>query len=82
MPDLSYETSGGIKLITVNISLDYGKCEGSGCGACACICPTNVFTINKGNVSIKSPEYCKLCGNCLEICPYGAIEIEEIDGTF
>jgi NAD-dependent dihydropyrimidine dehydrogenase PreA subunit len=69
-------------LINVNILLDYKKCEGSKCGACACACPTNVFTLEEGSVSIKSPEYCKLCGNCLEICPYGAINIVEIDGNF
>ncbi len=66
----------------VNILLDYKKCEGSKCGACACTCPTNVFTLEEGNVSIKSPEYCKLCGNCLEICPYGALNIVKINGSF
>jgi NAD-dependent dihydropyrimidine dehydrogenase PreA subunit len=69
-------------VISVNILRDYEKCDGSKCGACACICPTNVFTIEEGNVSIKSPEYCKLCCNCLEICPNGAITIIEINGNF
>jgi NAD-dependent dihydropyrimidine dehydrogenase PreA subunit len=68
-------------LITVNILMDYKKCEGSKCGACAFICPTNVFTLEDSSVSIKSPEYCKLCGNCLEICPNRAITILEINGN-
>jgi len=58
------------------IVLDYKNCEGSKCGACAYVCPTNVFTIEEGTISIKSPDFCKLCGNCLEICPHAALNIK------
>ncbi|MGO9388489.1 MAG: 4Fe-4S ferredoxin [Methanobacterium sp.] len=58
------------------ILLNYKNCDGSTCGACAYICPTNVFTIEKGIISIKSPDFCKLCCNCLEICPHAALTIK------
>ncbi len=63
--------------ILVNIKLDKEKCEGSKCGACAFICPTNVFTIKDSVISIKSPDYCKLCVKCLEICPNAAITLKK-----
>ncbi len=67
----------------IHIIVDPDKCEGSKCGACACICPTNVFTLENGSVSIKSPDYCKLCYNCMEICPNAAITIKRcIDNTY
>lgn len=66
----------GVVLFMVNIILDYKICEGSKCAECAYVCPTNVFTIEKNNICIKSPEFCKLCGECLKICPYAALNIE------
>lgn len=59
----------------INIELDQGKCEGSKCSGCAYVCPTNVFAIKNDEISINSPQYCKLCYNCLEICPKSVIKI-------
>ncbi|HTX60934.1 MAG TPA: 4Fe-4S binding protein [Methanobacterium sp.] len=61
----------------VRIMIEKKLCEGSNCGACAYACPTNVFCIEEDDVSIKSPDYCKLCNVCLEICPKAAITIEK-----
>lgn len=58
-----------------HITIDYRICEGAKCRACAYACPTNVFSIDKGVIQIKSPDFCKLCCECLEICPYAAISI-------
>ncbi len=61
----------------ISIKIDPDRCQGSSCGACACICPTNVFTIENELIDIKSPDYCKLCGKCMETCPYAAISVEK-----
>ncbi|MCK9151955.1 4Fe-4S ferredoxin [Methanobacterium alcaliphilum] len=61
--------------IIVNIQLDEDKCQGSKCGICACICPTNVFTVESDKICIKSPDYCKFCFKCMEICPNAALSI-------
>ncbi|PKL66945.1 MAG: ferredoxin [Methanobacteriales archaeon HGW-Methanobacteriales-1] len=62
----------------IQIIVDSNKCEGSKCGTCACICPTNVFTVQNGSITIKSPDYCKLCYKCMEICPNAAIAVNKI----
>ena len=44
---------GGINLIMVNIILDHDKCQGSDCGVCAYVCPTNVFSIKENKNMCK-----------------------------
>ncbi|MGV8143604.1 MAG: ATP-binding protein [Methanothermobacter sp.] len=61
------------------IRLDHKNCEGSNCGACAYACPTNVFSFEEDDISVKSPDFCKLCNVCLEVCPQSAITIEKIE---
>ncbi|AEG19015.1 4Fe-4S dicluster domain-containing protein [Methanobacterium paludis] len=63
-------------MLLIDIALDHEHCEGSKCGGCAYVCPTNVFSIKKDKISINSPQYCKLCYNCLEICPKAVINIK------
>ncbi len=62
-----------------SIKIDYKSCEGSKCGACAYACPTNVFSIENENISIKSPDSCKLCNRCMEVCPTSAITIKRVE---
>lgn len=69
-----------IILILVNIILDHEHCRGSNCGACAYVCPTNVFTIKGNKVCVNSPQYCKLCYKCLEICPTAALKLKKLEG--
>lgn len=58
----------------IDIILDQDRCQGSKCGKCAFVCPNNVFTITDV-VTVTSPVYCKMCQECLEICPKAAIII-------
>ncbi|MCC7560602.1 MAG: 4Fe-4S binding protein [Methanobacterium sp.] len=58
------------------IHLNQQNCEGAKCGKCAYICPSNVFKIGNNSVHIISPQYCKLCKECMEICPNAAINIK------
>jgi Ni,Fe-hydrogenase III small subunit/NAD-dependent dihydropyrimidine dehydrogenase PreA subunit len=52
-------------------------CVGSGCNACAEVCPTNAITVRggdaKGNISLDLGA-CINCGLCIETCPTGTIE--------
>jgi ferredoxin len=67
-------------MIMVDVVLDIGKCRGSKCGVCAYVCPTNVFAIKDDQVIINSPQYCKLCYECLETCPTAALNIKKTEG--
>jgi len=58
----------------IDIILDQKRCHGSKCGKCAYVCPNNVFTITD-IVTVTSPVYCKMCQECLEMCPEAAIII-------
>lgn len=58
-----------------NIKIDYKSCEGVKCGMCAYVCPTNVFSIEEDSISIKSPDSCKLCDRCMEVCPTAALKL-------
>ena len=69
-------------MITVNITLDQDKCQGSDCGVCAFVCPTNVFSIKKNKICVNSPQYCKLCYECLELCPNTALKLNKKEGNF
>lgn len=65
-----------------NIRIDYKKCEGVKCSVCAYACPTNVFTIKEDEISINSPDSCKLCNRCMEVCPKAAITIKRAEFVF
>ena len=68
-------------MIMVEIELDKGKCKGSECGVCAYVCPTNVFVIKNKKIIVNSPQYCKLCYECLETCPTAALDIKKTEGN-
>jgi NAD-dependent dihydropyrimidine dehydrogenase PreA subunit len=68
-------------MIMVEIALDHRKCKGKECGICAYICPTNVFAIKNNEVLVNSPQYCKLCYECLETCPTAALNIKKTEGS-
>jgi len=66
-------------MFTVNLTLDHDECQGSECEACAYVCPTNVFVIKENKICVYSPQYCKLCYECLEICPTTALNLKKLE---
>jgi len=56
------------------ISIDYDLCEST--GACAMICPENVFEHGNGHTSIVDAGACISCWLCVEQCVSGAIELD------
>ena len=47
------------------------RCQG--CRLCYSKCPQKCIDIS-GKLPVIHPENCLHCGNCLEVCPYGAVE--------
>ena len=59
----------------VNVLIVCINCEAA---PCMDVCPTEAITIDDklGIVSIEG-DLCTACGECVEVCPYGAIHIPE-----
>lgn len=57
------------KISLLNIRVDYDKCIG--CEACSKACPSNVMDAILKQDRVR-PD-CFSCGNCIEICPVGAV---------
>jgi len=51
--------------------VDTNKCKGA--GACAEVCPANVFDIVDGKAVVARPQDCTECRACEAACPNGAI---------
>lgn len=50
-----------------------------GCQACLTVCPQNCIDFAAGRAVIRQ-ENCLHCGNCMQICPVGAVERRESHG--
>lgn len=52
------------------------------CTACLCepACPGEAFAISGGGLMLLEVERCTGCGNCLALCPYGAVQFEPVVG--
>jgi nitroreductase/NAD-dependent dihydropyrimidine dehydrogenase PreA subunit len=60
------------------ISVDEDTCRND--GLCAQVCPTRVFTHREGqSPEIGNETLCCLCGQCLAVCPSGAISHSRLD---
>lgn len=57
------------------IRIDEDKCNG--CGACANACHEDAITMINGKAKLLHDHYCDGLGNCLPVCPTGAISFEE-----
>ena len=55
----------------VKITIDYHKCEG------ADVCPMEVIVIEGDTLVIKNKDECSFCEVCMDVCPDGAIEVED-----
>ncbi|MFV2041348.1 MAG: 4Fe-4S binding protein [Candidatus Hydrothermarchaeales archaeon] len=58
----------------VFISVDSERCDG--CGECVIICPSSVYTIEKGLSQPLHSDECTCCCACVVACPTNAIEHE------
>ena len=57
------------------VTVDLDKCDGD--GACADICPSDVFVIKDGKSYPENMDDCVGCESCIEECPQDAITVEE-----
>ena len=58
--------------MSISISIDSGKCKKD--GLCSSICPMGIFVgVSKELPQIMREDMCVLCGQCLAVCPNGAI---------
>jgi len=60
------------KMVTYSIVAD--KCKG--CTACARNCPANAITGKVREAHVIDPKKCIKCGQCVQKCKFGAIEIK------
>ena len=61
----------------VDVKIDYGKCDGVDCGECADVCSMEILKVEGEKIVIMNPVECNLCETCTDVCPNGAIELEE-----
>jgi NAD-dependent dihydropyrimidine dehydrogenase PreA subunit len=57
------------------VTVDNGKCDGD--GACADVCPQNVFEIQNNKAVPVNMADCINCEACVEGCPQKAITVAE-----
>ncbi|MCL2479883.1 MAG: 4Fe-4S binding protein [Treponema sp.] len=61
------------------IKIDEAACNG--CGLCADACHESAIAIIDGKAKLIRDDYCDGLGNCLPVCPTGAITFEERDAA-
>lgn len=64
----------------MHLVFDYSKC--SKCGQCCIACGSHYIQMDEENKPVlKIPEMCIDCGNCMAICPTGAVVNTRMDPT-
>lgn len=59
------------------IQIDAEKCVG--CGLCAATCQQSAIAMVDGKAKVVRDDYCDGIGNCLPVCPVGAISFSDQD---
>ncbi len=59
------------------VTIHQGKCDGADCGECVDVCSMEVLILDGEIITVQRPEECSLCEICTDVCPNGAIELEE-----
>lgn len=60
-----------------NVIIYHEKCDGSQCGECTDACSMDILILDGDKIGIQNPEECSLCEICVDICPNGAIKLQE-----
>lgn len=57
------------------VTVDRATCKQ--CGQCALICPTEVLSMEEGQLMVHQDTYlgCIACGHCMMVCPEGSISV-------
>jgi len=55
--------------------------ECNACEACIKTCPTNVFKLSRGKITVKEYD-CILCNSCIDVCEYKAIKVKGNNNKF
>ena len=58
-----------------NKEIDLHLCKG--CGICVDTCVNEVLDIVGSVATVVNEDACTACGDCMEECPMGAIEVED-----
>jgi len=58
------------------ITIDEAKC--TQCTECVKICPSEVYKLENGRVSVGNSDDCSRCESCLAVCAPGAIIVVEM----
>jgi anaerobic dimethyl sulfoxide reductase subunit B (iron-sulfur subunit) len=48
---------------------------------CRDVCPVEAITIGPGGAVLLDAESCTGCRECLEACPFGALQFDEVEGV-
>lgn len=43
------------------------------CGKCEDVCPSEVYSMDKGELEIILPDDCIFCNGCIPVCPTNAL---------
>ena len=64
-----YRYLDGVATLSLNTSVCVG------CGACAVVCPHQVFSVSGKKATIVDRDGCMECGACAFNCPVAAIQV-------
>lgn len=66
----------GFRYLEKVTTLEYAPEACAGCGACAQVCPHQVFRLEGERATIVDADLCMECGACMVNCPTGAIRVD------
>jgi len=78
--DCASRSLKGTAMKEKTITIDKEKCKKD--GLCARVCGVRIFSHTKKEYpKVRNPEHCVLCGECIAVCPNGAITHSVLDNS-